>query len=204
MNRGFTVLVVATLLLIGCSVAAPTAPPATLDAGVAASGGPVAPTASAPPKPTAASIAPPTSPVPSGCINPPPDLASIVGLDPAARLACFGASTLTFETTVSKPISDCGVGPRIAPVWFCLPGIFLAVPGASSDSGLMPLAAYWDPSSGLTPASFPADRTVQITGHFDDPAARTCHVTSGSGPSPEPVAEVVLTCRETFAVTAVH
>ena len=103
-----------------------------------------------------------------------------------------------------KPISDCGLGPRIAPTWFCLPGIFLGVPGASSDSGLMPLDAYWDPSSGLKAASFPAGATIQVTGHFDDPAAQSCHVTSAAGQSPEPAAEVVLACRETFIVTGVH
>ena len=127
-----------------------------------------------------------------------------MALDPAAQLACFGASTLTFKATVSKAISDCGVGPRIAPAWFCLPGVFLAVPGASADSGFAALAAYWNPSSHLTLASFRIGQTVQITGHFDDPAARTCHLTLAAGPSPEPPAQIVLTCRETFVVTAVH
>jgi hypothetical protein len=204
MKHGLTVLVVAALLLIGCSVAAPSASPAPLSAGDGALGSPTLPIASSSPGPSAATQSPPTSPMPSGCSNPPPDLAAIVVLDPATQLACFGGSTLTFQATVLKPISDCGVGPPIAPAWFCLPGIFLAVPGASPDIGLPPLAAYWDPSSRLTPASFPADGTVQIAGHFDDPAARTCHLTSGSGASPEPAAEVVLICRETFVVTAVR
>jgi hypothetical protein len=204
MNRSLTGLVLVALLLSACSVAASTVSPAPPSAAVGASGSPAAPTVSARPAPTVATRTPPTSPMPSGCSNPPPDLAAIVVLDPAARLACFGASTLTFQATIFKPISDCGVGPRIAPAWFCLPGIFLAVPDASPDSALMALAAYWDPSSRLTPASFPIDKTVQITGHFDDPAARTCHVTSGSGKSPEPVAQVVLACRETFVATAVR
>ena len=203
MNR-LTVLVVAPLLLMGCSVAGPIASPATLSAGVGASSSPAAPTASPPPTSSAATPATPSSPEPSGCDNPPPDLTAIVVLDPPAQLACFGASSLTFQATVLKPISDCGVGPRIAPTWFCLPGIFLAVPGSASDSGLPPLAAYWNPSSHLTPASFPADATIGVTGHFDDPAAATCRATSTSGPSPEPAAEVVLGCRETFVVTKVH
>ena len=202
MKRGLTVLVVAPLLLIGCSVAAPIASPATLSAGVGSPGSPATPTTSAPPASNASTPSTPSSPKPSGCGNPPQDLATIVVLDPAARLACFGAASLTFQATVLKPISDCGVGPRIAPAWFCLPGIFLAVPGASADSGLMPLAAYWDPSSSLTPASFPADATVQITGHFDDPAARTCHLASAS--SPEPAGPIVMACRETFVVSTVN
>jgi hypothetical protein len=203
MHRSLVVLVVATLLLVGCSVAAPSESPATPSAGVAASGSPATPSGSAPPSPTAASVAPATSPMASGCVNPPPDLAAIVVLDPAARLACFGGSTLTFQATILKPISDCGVGPRISPTWFCLPGIFLAISGAPNNE-LPPLAAYWAPGSGLIAASFPIDKTVQITGHLDDPAARTCRLSSTSGPSPEPAAEVVLGCRETFVVTTVH
>jgi hypothetical protein len=203
MKRKLTILAGATLLLIGCSVGAPVASPAAPSTAVAASASSVPPIASAVPGPTAASATTTASPVPSGCRNPPPDLAAIVVLTQGARLACFGASTLTFKATVSKPISDCGLGPRILPAWFCLPGIFLAVPDNSPDSGLMPLAAYWDPGSRLTSASFPADRTVQITGHFDDPAARGCHLASASGQSPEPAAQIVMACRETFVVTAV-
>lgn len=204
MKAGITVLVAAALVVVGCSVAGPTVSPALSPAGGGASGSPAAPIPPTSQTPIAASVTPPGSPMPSGCINPPPDLAAIVVLDPAARLACFGASSLTFEATVFKPIFDCGVGPRIEPAWFCLPGVFLAVPGASSDSGLIPLAAYWDPSSRLTPASFPVDGTVQVTGHFDDPAAGTCHATSAPGPSPVPAAQIVLACRETFVVTTVH
>jgi hypothetical protein len=207
MSRALTVLVVATLLLIGCSVAAPSASLAPVGVAVGASGtptAPTAPTASAPPTPSAASVPPATSPRASGCVDPPLDLAAIVVLDPATRLACFGGSSLTFQATVLKPISDCGVGPRIAPAWFCLPGIFLAVPGASPDSGLPPLAAYWDPSSRLTPASFPAEGIIQITGHFDDLAARTCNAKSAPGQSPQPAAQLVMACRETFVVTTVH
>ena len=203
MNRRLVVLVAGTLLLIGCTVAAPSESPATTSPGVGASGSPATPSASSPPSPSAASVAPTSSPVASGCVNPPPDLAAIVALEPAAQLACFGGSSLTFQATVLKPISDCGVGPRISPAWFCLPGVFLAVPG-SSDSGLPPLAAYWAPGSRLTPASFPIDKTIQIAGHFDDPAARTCHLSSTSGPSPQPADAVVLGCRETFVVTTVH
>ena len=203
MKRGLITLVVATNLLVGCSVAAPTVSPVPTTAGA---GSPATSALPSPPLTSAPSVVaatPPATATPSGCVNPPPDLAAIVALDLDARLACFGGSSLTFEATVLKPISDCGIGPRIAPAWFCLPGIFLAVPGASSDSGLMPLDAYWDPSSGLKSASFPTGATVHVTGHFDDPAARSCHATSGAGQSPDSAAQVVMACRETFVATAV-
>jgi hypothetical protein len=132
-------------------------------------------------------------------------MTAVVMLDPTARLSCFGGSTITFDATVLKPIQDCGVGPRVSPMWFCFPGVFLAVPNAAPDSGLDPLAAYWSPASGLTSKSFPSEKTVRITGHFDDPAASSCRVTSvPKGQSPEPPAAVVLGCREAFIVTAVR
>lgn len=132
-------------------------------------------------------------------------MTAVVLLDLPARLSCFGGSTITFDATVSKPIQDCGVGPRVSPTWFCFPGVFLAVPNAAPDSGLGALDAYWSPASGLTPKSFPPGKTVRITGHFDDPAASSCRVTSvPKGQSPEPHAAPVLGCRETFIVTAVR
>lgn len=128
-----------------------------------------------------------------------------MALDARARLACFRGSSLSFDATISKPILDCGVGPRVEPAWFCLPGVFVTVPDASPDSGFQALDVYWDPASGLTPKSFPVARTVRITGHFDDPAASSCRVTSvPKGQSPEPPGDVVLGCREAFIVTAVH
>jgi hypothetical protein len=190
----------ATLALVGCAGVSSTAPPPS-----ALTPSPLASTsATAPP-----TVPPPTSPpspaLPSGCIDPPPDLATIVALDPPTRLACFGGSALTFAATISKPISDCGVGPRVEPAWFCLPGVFLDVPDAALDSGLGALDVYWNPSSGLKPASFVAGTTVEIGGHFDDPSASTCHVTEvPAGQSPEPPDQVVMDCRETFIVTAVH
>jgi hypothetical protein len=204
MKRGLVALVVATNLVVGCSVAAPAGSPAPSSAGAGSPGTSAVPSPQATSAPSVVASRPPASATPSGCVNPPPDLAAIVRLDLDARLACFGGSSLTFAATVLKPISDCGIGPRIAPAWFCLPGIFLAIPGASSDSGLMPLDAYWDPSSGLKPASFATGATIQVTGHFDDPAARSCHGMSAAGQSPEPAAQVVMACRETFVITSVH
>ena len=191
-----------------CSGTGPTAaPPSTTPAPsvVASASGVVA-------SPPAGSATPPASlpvassePLPSGCVSPPPDLATIVALDPAARLACFGQTSITFAATIFKPILDCGIGPQIEPAWFCFPGVFVAVPNAPPDSGLAALDAYWKPGSGLTAASFTIDKTVTITGHFDDPAAASCHITSQpAGQSQEPAADVVLACREAFVVTAVH
>jgi hypothetical protein len=158
-----------------------------------------------PSQPTAAPASlPATEAASSGCVNPPPNLVAVVTLDAAARLACFGRSTVTFDAVVFKAIMDCGAGALVDPVWFCFPGVFLDRPNAPPDASQF-MAAYWNPASGLKPASFPFGPTLRITGHFDDPAALTCHeVDVPAGQATEPPADVVLACRETFIVTAVH
>jgi hypothetical protein len=152
----------------------------------------------------APTLVPTPTPGPSGCVNPPPNLATVVALDPPARLACFGAASLSFTAIVSKAISDCGIGPRVQPGWFCLPGVFLDAPSPPATTDAPALDVYWNPASGLKPASFIAGASVEITGHFDDPAALTCHVTDvPAGQSPPTSDQVILACRETFIVSVV-
>jgi hypothetical protein len=171
----------------------------------AAVGSPSPAASTAPQVATPTASAAPTASGTTGCVNPPANLASVAALDEPGRLACYGGSTLTFEAVVSKPIQDCGVGPRIEPAWFCMPGVFLVDPNATADSTGGPLAAYWNPASGLTPSSFPTDRTLTITGHFDDPAASTCHVVPGASAQPSASPDpLVLACREEFVVTSVQ
>jgi hypothetical protein len=186
-------LLAASVVVVGCT--------ATPAASIGAS--PVPTAAATPAAPT--SEVPTLAAVASGCVNPPPDLAAIVALDPPAQLACFGNTPLTFQATVGKAISDCGIGPRIVPSWFCLPGIFLIAPTASPDAGLSPLPAYWDPATGLTPSSFTSDKSVQVTGQFDAPAAQTCHVLDAPvGQPTEAPADVILGCREEFVITSMR
>jgi hypothetical protein len=203
MLRPIGIVVAAALVVAACQSSASLAPTSPGSPTPPAASLAAAPSAS--PPPIVQSPAPSASgPAPSGCVNPPPDLATIVALDPAARLACFGGSSLTFAAIVSKAISDCGVGPRVEPGWFCLPGVFLAVPNPSAIADLPPLDVYWNPTSGLKPATFVAGASVKVTGHFDDPAASTCHITEvPSGQSPPAPDQVVLACRETFIVSAV-
>jgi len=202
-NPALAGLVLGAALIVGCGSAGASPTPSIATTASAAAGQAT---------PTLASVSPTAVTSPSGqasavasfdCGSKPPDLATIVALDPAARLACFGGSTLVFQATVSKAISDCGIGPRVEPAWFCLPGVFLDTPAPASGPG--PLDVYWDPASGITAATFRSGKTVQITGHFDDPAAATCHVASvPAGQSPAAPDAVVLSCRETFVVTGVQ
>jgi hypothetical protein len=138
------------------------------------------------------------------CGNSPPDAATIIALDPADRLACFGDASLTFAAVVGMPITDCGMGRRIA-AGFCLPGVVLLAPNAGEASA--GLAAYWDlpaAPTATTPPALVAGTSVRVTGHLDDATAQMCHLSSGPPGQPtQPPTEVVLSCREEFIVDAV-
>jgi hypothetical protein len=68
---------------------------------------------------------------------------------------------------------------------------------------LAPLAAYWDPASGLAPSTFISGKSVQVTGQFDAPAAQTCQVVGAPAGQPtEAAADVILGCREEFVITS--
>lgn len=54
------------------------------------------------------------------------------------------------------------------------------------------------------PVTVPAANThVELTGHFDDPAATTCRAWSGGGPV-LPREQTVASCRQAFVVTAIR
>ncbi len=167
-----------------------------------------------------------------GCPGPQPGLAAILAIDPGQRLACFGRSTVTFQAAAVATEVDC-VPVQVEPAWlWCPPAAFLAPPGTAdsrpgADSGawatgsaptddrlILAFAAnvpmlevYAAPGSGVDPAQFFPGAIVQVTGHFDDPAATACRVVAAQ---PEPgwqvptPAEVVLACREAFVVTSVQ
>jgi hypothetical protein len=182
-----------------------------------------------------------TSPIPTvgpepvrsplgGCPSPRPDLASIVGLDPGERLACFGRSALTFQATAVATEVDCHP-IRVDPAWlWCPPAAFLAPPGSTASwpgSDLVAwthrsappddtlrvafilgptLEVYAAPGSGVDRAQFVPGAIMLVTGHFDDPAAAACRVVAQPAPDVQvpTAAEIVLACREAFVVTSVR
>jgi hypothetical protein len=71
--------------------------------------------------------------------------------------------------------------------------------GAPSE---WPLPWLWyvvHPDSGVTPGDYDG-MTVQVTGHYDDPAAQGCRITDDYSNEVTP-AEAIDTCRATFVVT---
>ena len=139
-----------------------------------------------------------------GCLGPRPDLAAILAIDPSRRPACFGQSDVTFLADGTTAEVECGPG-QVEPAWlWCPPAAFLAPPGRAKAATM--LAAYLAPGSGLDQAQFVPGAIVQVTGHFDDPAAAACRIVRAAPPE-WPVltpAEVVLACREAFVVTSVR
>lgn len=115
------------------------------------------------------------------------DLASVLGLQPLERLACFGDETLTL--TASDVSCGAGGGPwTVDPSWI---GV-LGGCGLADGSDVLLVRT---PPGGTPISSGPAT----VRGHFDDPAAATCTITSADPGNPAPAPEhAVLLCRTEF------
>jgi hypothetical protein len=124
-------------------------------------------------------------------------------LDPAKGAICFSGEDITFRAWATV-CSDCGTAdPGFSPAW-------LADPNLTSALSLSPVMSE---NTGTPAAVGPKLRLdqrwdhhwVQVTGHFDDPAARTCRFDPGPqyGPGQEGRAFSVIECRKRFVVTRV-
>lgn len=115
------------------------------------------------------------------------DLASVLALQPLERLACFGDDTLT----LSASVVSCGAGGgpwTVDPSWIRM----LGGCGLSDGTEVLPVRI---PPGGTVISSGP----VTVRGHFDDPAAATCTITSADPGTPAPAPEhAVVLCRTEF------
>jgi hypothetical protein len=123
----------------------------------------------------------------------PVDLAGVISLQPLERLACFGDDTLTLTASVI----GCGAGGG---PWTFNPSWLVQVGGCgiATDASGERVLLYRVPPGSEGPAAAPAS----VTGHFDDPAAASCTVTSTDplafpAPSPE---EAIILCRSEFVI----
>jgi hypothetical protein len=120
------------------------------------------------------------------------DLAGVLELQPLDRLACFGDDSLT----LTAPSVSCGAGGgpwTWDPAWLMeLGGCALAI-DATGEGLLMRVPPGVTGSDGSAPAT--------VSGHFDDPAAAGCTVTTGDPAYPVPSPdEAVVMCRTQFVV----
>jgi hypothetical protein len=131
------------------------------------------------------------------------DVIDLVNLHPAERLACFDNRPMTLGPVTLRGEPNKTFPSKGTPAWLAETAT-IAMFGSQGPEGVDgPLRVRSDPSVG----SLPVGSWLEITGHFDDPAARGCTRSwvgsADSAPSPESAAEQVLACREQFVITAV-
>jgi hypothetical protein len=164
---------------------------------------PGGPSPVAAPSPTAV----PNGRLPARCVNPPTDINSlidVVGMGPqdpgGDPVACYGDAPLTFDATwLGGGEADCPPAPE--PAWLACSPFVLQAPGDTRKVGPPMLFVAIDPSARPSIAFEPYAQ-VRVTGHFDDPAAQTCHETQvGDAETLAPAAETIERCRREFVVT---
>ncbi len=130
-------------------------------------------------------------------------LADLVAMAWGERLLCFGNQPLTLSGVVAgEHPADLEVTG--APTWLAVDSALRLydADGPSGLGGSMPI--HVDPSSGV---SVPTGSLLDVTGHFDDPAAGSCTRAfvdpQSMGLVVEDPSAQVLRCRENFVVTEV-
>ena len=151
----------------------------------------------------AASLEPSAS-LAAGCVSPPVDILDLIEVQQSQELdpvACYGDEPLVFDAQWLNPgIADCPTAPE--PAWLACSGYALQAVGETGKVGVPQLSVAIDPSI----TTFPEGRTsVQVTGHFDDPAAQTCRDTFMlPDASAEPAEQIIERCGRQFVITALE
>jgi hypothetical protein len=162
------------------------------------------------PSPTA--TAPPTSSdrTPSAeCINPPVDVLTLAYQ--SDRVACYGDAPLTVDAYLTGVGVIDGPCIDVEPAWLaCGSWVDLEIvrQTATTPSIILAYVSIYNPFfAAIDPTAEPRDQfigsNVRVTGHFDDPAARTCTYSAGSGwPNAEFTAsDLISCCRRLFVIT---
>jgi len=146
----------------------------------------------------------PVEPPPDPCPAVPADGLDFVLLDPRDGVRCFGNTEITFRAysvlcnACYRYLPELGWEPEwLAPQSH---GLFLAPYATTFAPGR---ATALDPSLAESPAW--AETWVEVTGHFDDPAAAGCRqildeTSAASYPGPSLIVDV---CRRRFVLTKV-
>lgn len=141
------------------------------------------------------------------CPEGPPTIVSLTEMGYTMRLICFDAQEVTFRAFWPTIPDDAGLGGACpasgAPSgWLVCQNInhsVLAADEAEGSGGGGRLAVNIVPGSGL--AMPPRGQWVEVTGHFDDPAAQEC--AAAADLMAQDASELVFTCRLQFVLSAV-
>jgi hypothetical protein len=137
------------------------------------------------------------------CPAPPHTVVSLSEQAYTLRLICFDTDALTFRAWWPEPPDDAGpaacAAADTAIGWLVCPNINDVGLAANPDDPGGRLALSIDPATGL--AMPERGQWVEVTGHFDDPAARNCgDVAEQMGRN---AGDLVFNCRLQFVLTAV-
>jgi hypothetical protein len=144
-------------------------------------------------------------PTPDQCGAPPRDALDYVVLDRVLAIACFGGEPITFRAWAAECEGCYGSadGTYVEAWLLGLTGDQLYLSPVRDDTG-----GWWNPAV-LHPsleydASWPG-QWLEVTGHFDDPAASNCRYTPSAGELwyYEGRQATVNQCRQQFVVTQV-
>ena len=198
-SRAALAVILASTVVACATSPAPSQPRAAVPSGSPQVSNPI----ESPNPPTASSpTAVPDASRPDTCVIPPAGINTLIhmkrpGGDP---VACYGDAPLTFDATwLGGGEADCPAAPE--PAWLACSAFSLQLPGDTRKIGAPGLFVAVHPSANLSIPSEPFAQ-VRITGHFDDPAAETCHETQlGDAETMAPAAETIARCRRAFVVT---
>lgn len=140
------------------------------------------------------------------------DIEAYLSLWPAERLACAGDDAWTIVAYLAPKQGGRGCFPVWAPAWLGCTLLFPQPEESEFDDDTrlgVSVSPELEGCANLTDPACPFEALkgswIEITGHLDDPAARTCH----SGPSnssdpPPPYPDLlVFVCRQQLVVTKV-
>jgi len=140
---------------------------------------------------------------PPDCGSPPADLFELQARDRISVIACFGDAPISFRAW-SAPCGWCGLAPdpQFTPSWLAWGQGSLSLSLVDGHEG------EYQVLDGVLPPSLPLQpewvgRWVEVTGHFDDPAALTCAYDTGDDAGYFGNARVVNECRQRFVIDAV-
>lgn len=143
----------------------------------------------------------------------PTEVWELAELEWGEGLACFSSRPLVFEDALLGSYETCGgwQGWTVTPAWLGEPQGQCVASGSLWFKDDM-MGDYDDIPAVVAPGANPERlqpsptevRHVTIVGQFDHPAARTCRGVEQGEVVPMTPDQIVLACRATFVITAMH